>query len=778
MLLELPCVTLVCVDCVHHELAIAAIEQSMVRCRFGRVLFFTDRDLRIDELEVVRIPALRTPAEHARFVLTELSGHITTSHVLLIGWDAFVVNPAAWEVAFLSYDFVAPPRPPEPSECDGAAVMLVSHRLLASARDDANADGRAMTAGVRSALHSTAESGNGLSTAPRDVAERFAFGADYPRGQPFAFEGLQNMWMFFQSGDLDAFLSMASKDILGSRALQSLADNLRALNRINEAVAIFGAMLRAHPGHEGATIALAEMQAPAGPSLAASRKVVGRNDSCPCGSGQRYKQCHGRIGAGGSTAPPLPAGAGPAPATDRSTGADAPPKEDMAVLLHRARAAFDANDAEAASALYRWALVRRPDDPIALEYLGVMATRGGRFEEAQDLLGHALRLRPMAPEFHNNFGLLHQARGEFASAAAAYREALAIDPDYAPASNNLGLALQETGAIEEAIGCFRAAVARQPDFAEAHWNLALALLLSGAFAEGFAEQEWRLQVAQNRAWWARRPREPQWRGESVAGKRVLVLAEQGMGDIIMFVRYAEMLAQRGATVQVEAPDDLSELLQHAPGIAELVPLGGPYPTCDFQVPVMSLPHAFGTLPETIPARTPYLTADGDPARQARWRSLLGAPVKPRVGIAWAGNPGYVRDRFRSMPLSAFQPLLSMENIEWISMQKGAGATEVANLPVELRPRDMAKDSRNFADLAALISQMDLVVTVDTAVVHVAGALGRPTLLLLDAAHDWRWSRQGAASAWYPTVRIIRQPVAGDWRRVIETATAELRRRFG
>ena len=778
-MLELPCVTLACIDCVHHELAIAAIEQSLVHCRFGRVLFFTDRDLHLDEFEVLRIPALRTPHEQTRFALTELSGHVTTSHVLFIGWDAFVVNPAAWDVSFLGHDFVAPPYAPEPPLVPRAeaGILLVSHRLLTHPGHAAVAAARTMTAGLRRTLQTVAESAAGFSSAPQQVAERFAFGADYPRGQPFAFEGLQNMWMFFQPQDLHAFLAMATADILASQALQALGVNLRALNRTDEAASIFRAMLRAHPEHEGATTALEAMQAPAAlSSLAASRKVVGRNDACPCGSRKKYKQCHGRIGT--SAAPGTPLAAADSLVSNGSPGIGSPAEADMAVLLYRARAAFDANDADAAAVRYRQALALRPDDPVALEYLGVIATRAGRLEEAEDLLAQALRLRPAAPEFHNNFGLLHQVRGEFGPAASAYRKALAIDPGYAPASNNLGLALQETGAIGEAIDCFRAAIARQPDFAEAHWNISLALLLSGEFAEGFAEQEWRLQVAQNRDWWARRPQLPQWRGEALAGKRVLILAEQGMGDIIMFVRYAGMLAQRGATVLVEAPGDLFELLQHAPGIAGLVPLDGPYPPCDFQVPVMSLPLAFGTLQETIPARTPYLSADSDPARQARWRSLLGARVKPRVGLAWAGNPSYARDRFRSMPLSAMEPLLSIGNIEWISMQKGAGATEMARLPVELRPRDMGKDSRNFADLAALISQLDLVVTVDTSVVHLAGGLGRPTLLLLDAAHDWRWLRQGAESAWYPTVRLIRQPAPGDWHSVIATAAAELRRRFG
>jgi hypothetical protein len=303
----------------------------------------------------------------------------------------------------------------------------------------------------------------------------------------------------------------------------------------------------------------------------------------------------------------------------------------------------------------------------------------------------------------------------------------------------------------------------------------LALMLAGELEEGLLEQEWRRKVAQHSDWWTRRRRFPEWNGEPLAGKRFLVLAEQGMGDMIQFVRYAEDLVARGATVLVEAPPDLIDLLRDAPGVSAVVPQGGPYPSCDYQAPIMSLPRLCGTGMESIPASLHYLVADT--RRLARWRGLLGPGSKPRVGLNWAGNPAHVRDAFRSMPLAALAPLLAMREIEWIGLQKGAAAAQIAALPRECKLRDMAAGSQNFADLAAVLSELDLVITVDTSVVHLAGALGRPTLLLLDTGHDWRWLQHRNDSPWYPTVRLIRQAARGDWASAVAQAQLELYRYF-
>ncbi len=805
-MLELPGVTLVCIDATRHALALAAIEQSVVRCRFESAVFVTDRAFDIPELRVVESAAIGTAEERERFILTALHRHIKTPHVLLVAWDAFPVNGAAWDDAFLRFDCIAPPPAPgaDSIAAPGDGILLLSRRLLepgpASVLPPNPASG---AVSLRARLESDAT----LRAAPRALAERFAFGDDYPVGETFGFAGLRNMWMFFQPPDLRALLDMAAPVVLRSPGLAVLGSNLRVLGRHDEANmvsrAMAGADLAASPAGTGAAVGaaigaatVAATGAATGAATAAAtaavpphspeRTIVGRNDPCPCGSGQKFKQCHGRIGAAmpvPSTSPPdlppfpqsatAPTTRPAAPAA--TTFAAAPPPPDLAALLHLARTAFVRNDIRTAGHRYRSVLERRPEDPVALEYLGVIATHERRFDAAGPLLSRALVLRPHAPEFHSNLGLLHQARGDFDLAIQCYRDALSLDPAYAPAHNNLGLALQEQQDVRAAIDAFRAAVLHQPEFAEAHWNLSLALLLAGEFAEGFAEQEWRIAVEKHRAWWARRRQFPMWTGEPVAGKRVLILAEQGMGDMIQFVRYAQPLAARGATVLLEAPEDLADLLRSAPGVAGIVPRDGPYPPCDFQVPVMSLPLPFATTVATSPSPRAYLRADE--TRRARWSGLLGVRDRPRAGIAWAGNPEHSRDRFRSMPLSAFEPLLAMNAIEWISLQKGGPAAEVAMLPPGCQLRDLTAESRNFADLAALTAELDVVLTVDTSIVHLAGALGVPTLLLLDTGHDWRWLQERTDSIWYPGVRVLRQPVRGDWTSVIAMAAAELRRRF-
>jgi tetratricopeptide (TPR) repeat protein len=773
-MLELPGVTLVCIDCVQHELALAAIEQTLLRCRFAETLFVTDREIPIEELRVVQVPPIRTYAEYSRFVAKDLVGFISTPHALIIHWDAFVVNPSAWSDAFLAFDHVAAMASAGSGDRASSAggISLLSQRMMNALRDPRMAEIADGDKAIRLSYRPLLEGEFGLRYAPRAIADRFAFGASYPIGQPFGFQGLFNMWMFFQPQDLNAFLAMASPAILASPAALSLGVNLRDLGRSDEAKAVLRAILGAHPGHAVAQTVLAAMQRLATPGALAAqpaRTAVGRNDPCPCGSGQKFKQCHGRL-SGAPALAQAPLAAEPVAIADSFVA-----EGGLGVLFHRARAALASDDLAAAETMYRKALERLPGDPVATGYLGVIATKLHRFDEAEPLLLQAIEIAPDAPEYHNNLGLFHQVRGEFAAAAAAYRRALEIAPEYAPAHNNLGLALQEQGLVAEAILSFRAAIRYLPEFAEAHWNLALALLLTGELEEGLVEQEWRLKVVQPRDWWARRRQFPQWNGEALAAKRFLILAEQGMGDMIQFVRYAEDLVARGATVLVEAPADLTDLLCGAPGVAAVVPHNGPYPQCDYQAPAMSLPLRCGTRLETIPARAHYLAAD--PLRVRRWRELLGQKNKPRVGVAWAGNPDHVRDAFRSMPLAALMPLLAIQGVEWISLQKGAAAAQMATLPSECALRDAAKNSRNFADLAALISELDLVISVDTAVVHLAGALGRPTLLLLDTGHDWRWLQNRTDSPWYPTVRLIRQAVRGDWPSAIALTRIELSRQF-
>lgn len=766
-MLELPGVTLVCIDCVHHELALAAIEQTLVRCRFADALFITDRSLPIPPLRVIEVPRIEAHPDYSRFVARELVRHVTTPHALLIQWDAFVVNPAAWGDAFLACDYIAALPGSEQRPLRSAGIALISRRLLAALGDARIADVDDLDRAIHQTYRTHLERDFGIRFPTPAISEQFAFGDGYPVGQPFGFQRLFNMWMFFQPQDLRAFLAMASPAILGSPDAVSLAINLRDLERDDEARMVLRAIIAAYPDNGAARAELRAIERGAQAAAQPARAGVGRNDPCPCGSGQKFKQCHGRLSGAPAT---MPVRDTPASASDESIA-----QGSLTVLLHRARAAFERRELAIAERLYRKILERFPNNPVATGFLGVIATRMRHYDIAEPLLLRAIDIAPAAPEYHNNLGLLQQSRGEFGEAAATYRRALAVAPDYAAAHNNLGLALQELGEVAAAIQSFRAAVRSLPEFAEAHWNLALALLLAGELEEGFAEQEWRLRAAQHRNWWAQRRQFPEWRGEPLIGKRFLILAEQGMGDMIQFVRYAAELAARGATVHVEAPPELADLFRAVPGVTAVVPCDGPYPACDYQAPMLSLPQRCGTRLDTIPSPPRYIVTDA--SRRVRWREALGPNTRPRVGVAWAGNPDHVRDAMRSLPLAALSPLLALSGIEWIGLQKGAAAAEMAALPPRLALRDMAAIANDFADTAALIAELDLVIAVDTSVVHLAGALGAPTWLLLDAANDWRWLERHADSPWYPSVRLLRQAQRGDWGSVVEAAVADLRSRF-
>ena len=789
-MLELPTVTLVCIDRQPPALALAAIEQTLIRCRCAGVLFVSDRPNDIEGLNAIHVPDLGSSEVRARFIARDLAAHVASSHALLIGWDAFVIDPDGWTDAFLQYDVVLPRRKPGSAPPSSTGIALLSRDLLERMR----------TADVPEGIDplTTLQSPDFMPDArrpPVELRERFAFGDYAPVGSPFGFERLFNMWLYFQPADLQTFIAMAPAEVLASRDALSLAINLHALGRVDDAAKLLQAIVGANPSDPTARNVLDAIGGRQ-PVVVASTKaapVVGRNDPCPCGSGRRYKQCHGALGA---TAVPssLPAAAMNAAGAAATAGTAAPsvpsaaagpgtsftstlPQADgaAAVWMRRAREAFRRNE-KTADSLHRRALEVEPDNAEATSYLGVIAMRENRDAEAGQLLKRAVLLAPHNAEYHNNLGMFHQMRGNEAQALTAYADAIRLDPHDATAHNNLGLLLQEMARPQAAIAAFRRAIESVPAFADAHWNLALALLAVGDFEHGLDEQEWRLRAATQRESWERRARFPMWRGEPLHGKRLLVLAEQGLGDIIQYVRYAVALAERGATVIVEAPAELTALLRTTRGVAMVAPLNGPHPPCDYQVPVMSLPCVSKTRLDSIPAPVPYILPDL--ARTARWKALVGEKSRARIGINWSGNPLQVRNRTRSLPLAMLEPLLERSDIEFFSLHKGRASDQITALRAGITLRDLMPRADDFADTAALIGELDLVITTDTGVAHLAGALGAPTLLLLDAAPDCRWLLERNDSPWYPTMRLIRQKRRGDWRGVVAEVVREVEQRFG
>ena len=428
-----------------------------------------------------------------------------------------------------------------------------------------------------------------------------------------------------------------------------------------------------------------------------------------------------------------------------------------------------------AVACYRRALDLWPEFPDAHNGLGSALGELGRPDEAAACFRRALDLRPDFPEAHNNLGTVWQELGRLDAAVACYRQALGLRPDYVEAHDNLGNVLRVQGRPAEAAACFRQALRLRPAYPEAHYDLALLLLAQGDMAAGWPEYEWRWQTPEMAT--ARRSfATPQWRGEPAEGRTLLIHAEQGFGDTIQFCRYAGLAAARGWRVVLEVQPPLVRLLRSLTGVDQVVARGGELPPFDFHCPMLSLPLAVGTTVATIPGDTPYLHADA--AQVAVWRTRAASLPTPgvRVGLAWAGNPRRESpalaavDRRRSIAPERLAPLLALPGVHFFSLQKD-GPAAPGGLPLT----DAMNDMTDFADTAALIASLDLVISVDTAVAHLAAALGRPVWLLDRFDPCWRWLTGRRDSPWYPTLRLYRQPHPGDWDSVIAEVGGDLRR---
>jgi Flp pilus assembly protein TadD len=425
-----------------------------------------------------------------------------------------------------------------------------------------------------------------------------------------------------------------------------------------------------------------------------------------------------------------------------------------------------AGDAAGAVAAITRALELAPGVAAAHFNLGNALAAQGRNEEAAARYRQALTLAPGFGAAHNNLGSALERLGRLAEAAAHFERAVALSPDDAEAALNLCSARHGQGRLEEALALARRAVQLKPDFAEGQWNEAVLLLTMGDLEAGFTKHEWRWRVGQIA------PRDlpgPVWQGESLAGRTILTYAEQGFGDTIQFLRYVPMLAAQGARVVVEVPKALARLAGSVAGASTVVAQGAALPDYDCQCALASLPLRFGTGLATIPADIPYLAADA--AALARWRLRIGSGGR-RIGLVWAGSPLHRKDAQRSIPIELLAPLLDLPDTAWFSLQVGERAPDLAKLPPG-RVVDLAPELGDFAETAAALEALDLVIGVDTAVLHLAGALGRPGFLLLPFTADWRWLTGRADSPWYPSLQLFRQKSPGDWAGAIARVGAVL-----
>ncbi|WP_306703531.1 tetratricopeptide repeat-containing glycosyltransferase family protein [Azospirillum isscasi] len=472
---------------------------------------------------------------------------------------------------------------------------------------------------------------------------------------------------------------------------------------------------------------------------------------------------------------------------------------------------YAAADWTGAADAFRKARSLAPHRAEAHRKLGAALAQAGDPEGAVEALGEALRLDPTLADAQTNLVHLLVTLGRFDAAERAGRRAVALDPGNPDAYGNMVPLLEQTvrvaealrqcgratrlapdraafhrnrlslllheGRRDEAVAAGREAIRLAPADAETHLALAVALLASGQFREGWEEFEWRWETRQldpvHRSF-----AQPEWTGaEDVAGRTVLLYAEQGLGDTLQFVRYAPLLAARGARVLVGCSPALVRLMERADGVSAAIAWGGDLPPFDLHIPMMSLPRAFATDLGSIPAPVPYLHAD--PADVALWRDRLPEDGRLRVGLVWAGSPRTVRgvaspiDRRRSLPLAALAPLADVPGVRFVSLQMGPGAAQLAEAPAGMDIADPMAGVRDFADTAALAETLDLVITVDTSVCHLAGGLGRPVWTLSRADACWRWLGNREDSPWYPTMRVFGQDRSGDWSGVVARLRAAL-----
>jgi len=492
----------------------------------------------------------------------------------------------------------------------------------------------------------------------------------------------------------------------------------------------------------------------------------------------------------------------------------APEAARIAELQRRASECMRGGEHDEAEECLRQMLSLRPEHPDARRELAhLLALQAyahqerGEFDAAIEGYEESLALDHGQARVHNNLGNILKSLGRLADAVAAYREAAGADnglaeahlnlgtalyqltgeaaeaivhcraalearPSFPEASLNLGFLLEQEGDAAGAMQCYRDAIAADPEFAEAQFNYALQLLLRGDYRNGWQEYEWRARRPDQEHWRPHAGRE-RWDGSALDGKVILLYAEQGFGDVIQFVRYAALVAERGGKVIVSGQPKLKALLRTVPGISAVFDSTEELPAFDVCCPLLSLPRIFDTTLETIPARVPYMHSD--PERALHWKAKLAADgASMKVGVYWATD---TKSRFaplKSFTLDKLAPLADIAGVTYYSLQRGAAAGQAAHPPRGMALVDLSAELADFADDAALLANLDLVISIDTATAHLAGALGRPVWILTHFPPEWRWLLGRDDSPWYPSMRLFRQARAQPWEEVIARVAQALR----
>jgi tetratricopeptide (TPR) repeat protein len=461
-------------------------------------------------------------------------------------------------------------------------------------------------------------------------------------------------------------------------------------------------------------------------------------------------------------------------------------------------------DWEAAAACYRRALDIQPDSPDIYGSLGRLHCRKGAFREAVEWCRRAVVLAPHRHEIYNLLGYALINAGDYRAAVEVYRRALALKPDSAYSIYGLGYFFERQGDLASAAESYRLVIKLDPRLADAHLHLGITHFLQGDLGKatecfervrevapdnteartflghihllqgnlplGWSEHEYRWSTPHFLRDRRKLP-QPLWQGEPLGGSRILLHAEQGLGDTLQFVRYVPLVRARGGNVVLEVQTRLHRLLARIPGAGDVIRRGEALPEVDWQCPLLSLPWAFGTELNSIPAQIPYVHPDA--AQVEAWGKRL-AGNSLRIGLAWGGSPTFPHERWRSIPLEQLAPLTQLEGTTFYSLQMGPQASQVKHLGSRVHLIDLQDEQEDLADTAAIVANLGLVISIDTSVAHLAGAMGRPVWILLHKSPDWRWLLDREDSPWYPSARLFRQSTLGNWRDVVARVERELR----
>jgi tetratricopeptide (TPR) repeat protein len=764
-------ITLVAVDCAYPQLAATALARSANALPVARTLLLTDRAITHDGIEVVQIAPIRSRAAYSQFVLKELGRFVTTDYALVVQWDGFVIDATAWADEFWNYDYIGAKWPHESGDfrVGNGGFSLRSKRLLDTLADTAitlNADENEDTA-ICVRHRDLLETRHGIAFADERVADRFAFDVGRPIGPTLGFHGVFNFWQILSDDELVTFARTAPETIAEGLGFGALCKNLVDLKRVDVAREFVTRRLASLP-HDALGLDLrARLQAliasPAvSPAPDAVKAPASRNDPCPCGSGKRYKECHGKIGA--TTLQTK--------TTSHVIDVDAMVAEG---LQHHER-----GDVAGAVERYGRILQQEPEHPVALHFAGLAQYQAGQPSSGLELMWRSVKQIDEEPEFFSNISAAAWTAGRYDEGQWAAERALQLSPDHVGALNNLGFNLRSLNDIDGSLAAFDKALTLASDFDYARWNRTFSLLAKGDYAQGFADYELRLKFPQTQPP-GRIPDAPIWKGEAASGKHILLMCEQGLGDTFMFARFVPMVVARGLDITFAVARSQVALMQQSFPDVRVIALGAHESmTFDYWAALWSLPSALGITLENLPAPTRFLATRESDVEKWRVRidqlSARGEPVEPRarrphVGIVWqgqmAGQDNQMADR--SIPPRLMRRFVEAHpEVTWVSLQHGAAPLGPSNVI------DWTAETVEFTQMAALIDALDLVITIDTGAAHLAAALGAKTWVLLREAGDWRYGITGETCAWSPTMRLFRQDKSRRWEPVFAQIANALR----